>query len=147
MPFSDKERTLAYNLLNLYQDGTFDWYDYTNITTGEVASVPFHQQIDFVTVKTRVDEILDDIDSESGNDGRLVVAQQILTAYEDIYTEDVEIRVGGTNTSPGVRYSTDSHEEKLRREFVKVMGVISLQNIMFSGAAGSGGGRNSMVNR
>lgn len=145
MTFTATQRTLAYELLGLFQGGTFDWYDYNDFTTGEIASVPITQQIDFTVAVTRVNAIFAEITAAVGaNEDRETRIGEVLSRYSLISLEDVRVKGGGTAGTPGARYSTDEHIAHLRKLLWTHMGV----RVLVHNAPGQGGGgRNIPVGR
>lgn len=137
--FTDKNRTLISELLGVFQGVTFDWFDYNSSITGEVASVPFGQQIDFSTVATRLDEIIAVIETEV--DGRKARVDEILTEYDCVSLQHNSIGPGGASGAAGFRYTTEAHEAKLKR---KLEDVIGLRSVVRNIAGRSDGSNTSM---
>lgn len=140
--FTEKEKTLMFEILNMYQGGTFDWFDYSSITTGEIASVPFSNQIDFTKANTALNTNITAI--EGGSDGRQARLVEILDKYDTVSLQKMRIGPGGTSGSPGARLDTEEIEEKLRQKVMRNVGLSVVQNRIFTGVKGSLGsaGRN-----
>ena len=110
MAFTAAQKTLMYEMLELFQGGTYDWYDYRE-WNGVVTSVPFGTQISFSTATDRLDAILTAI--EAGSDGRESRIGSILTEYSDISFNTEKITGGGVDSAPGVRWDSDGARRRL----------------------------------
>ena len=140
--FTEKEKTLMFEILSMYQGGTFDWFDYSSITTGEIASVPFGNQIDFTKANTVLNANI--VAIEGASDGRQARLVEILAAYDKVSLDKLRVGPGGTSGSPGARFDTEEIEEKLRQKTMRNVGLSVVQNRIFTGVKGSLGstGRN-----
>ena len=112
MAFTASQKTLVYELLGLYQGGTYNWYDYNSWITGQITSAPFGNSVDFSTATSVLDDNITTI--EASGDNREVRIGEILSAYNDISLQEIAIGKGGSCNTEGVRYNTKAHTDKLR---------------------------------
>lgn len=138
MAFLEKEKTLIFELLGMFQGGTFDWFDYNAFITGQITSVPFGNQVDFATAKTVIDSNIADI--VASGDGREARIKEILVEYDCISLQEIEIRTGGARDNAGIRYKTSSQELKLRDKLERHIGIhVALTGIPTSASRGDNG--------
>ena len=111
--FTAAQKTLIYELLELFQGTTFDWYEYRTWPGGTVTSVPWAAQIDFALATTRLEAIITAIEaSADGSQPRLVT---ILSEYSDVSTDVAVVAGGGASGASGARYNPARKRERLRR--------------------------------
>lgn len=123
MVFVASQKTLAYELLGLFQGATFDWYQFNDRVTGEVTSVPLHNQINFTIATTRLEAIFTAITAAAPADNRETRIGEILTEYEAISLDLIEVGSGGGGGASGARYSTKKQIFHLRRLLWTHLGI------------------------
>lgn len=140
MVISANQRSLANELLGMFEGKTFDWFEYSDREdTTIVSSTPLTNQIDFTKASARLTEIFDAI--ELAGDDRQTLIADILTEYNDIrLIAPGRITVGGTNTAPGMRYSVRGQIAHLKKLLWTNLGFRIRVH-------GEGGSRNLRVSR
>ena len=144
MAFSPEDKTICYEALGLYQGGEFIWFDYTTTTTGEVASVPFSQSIDFTVAKDKLDARFTSI--EAAGDGREARIKELVVDWKSIATSNMRLGPGGTNSAPGARMDSQEDRDQIRLLFMMHLGIAALQDVSKIPMGGAGG-RSSRVMR
>jgi hypothetical protein len=117
------EKTLIYELLGVFQGGTFDWYDYNDWTTGEIASVPIHEQVTFQKATDRLEAIIAAINAADAADGRRARISEVLIDYAAMALETARIGPGGAGGAAGLEYSPTKKRERLRTVLQGHLGI------------------------
>ena len=118
--WTDAQRTLIYEMLNLFEGGTFTWVDYNERATGVPTSTPFVNQIDFQTATTRLETILTTLETEtSGRQARIIV---VLAAYLPVSLDSVKIGMGGGGGAAGARYSSARQRGRQKTVLMTLLG-------------------------
>jgi hypothetical protein len=105
-------RQAIHECLGSYQSGSFDWYTYSDKVTGQVTSVPIHNNIDFSTAVNVLDGLLTAIDSAGdGRDARLVTLSQ---EWIDVSTSVLRIEKGGVAGASGAREDPEEARARIR---------------------------------
>ena len=139
MAFTVDQKTLCYEILGLFEGGTFDWFEYRIKEDTSIASgTPLTNQVSFTLAVARLETIFTDI--ENGSDGREARIIAITVKYEPISLEQLDIRTGGTNTAPGARFSTRGMRALHRKQLETHLGI-------HVEASNTGAGRNIRVGR
>lgn len=112
MAFTAAQKTLAHELLGLFEGSVYDWREYVDGITGETSSVPFGQTIDFTEATTLVAGRFTAI--EAGSDNREARIGEILARYSDISLDTARLGPGGADSAPGVRWDPDNERDHLR---------------------------------
>jgi len=116
------ETTLLYEILGMYQIGTYDWYEYITWPGGVATSVPFGQQIDFSTANTRLDAIITAINAADSTDGRRERISAVLAEYSAISLDTARISSGGGAGQPGARYDPSEQRAHLKYMLETLLG-------------------------
>ena len=135
MAFTAAQKTLMYEILGLFEGGTFDWYNYNDRVTGEITSVPMHNQISFTVATTRLEVVFTAI--EGASDNRETRIGEILTEYDEIDFDVATIVVGGASGASGLRYNPDVKRAHLKDLLERNLGI----QIRQLGSGGGGGSR------
>ncbi len=137
MSFDEPQKTLIFELLDLFQGGTFDWVDYNTWVGGQVTSVPFKNQLDFALVTTLVTDTIAAI--VASGDGREARIKTVIAEYDDISLDTIEVGAGGGGGASGARYSSSKQKRHLKQLLQRHMGI---RVRMFGAAQGEIGGNN-----
>ena len=121
MAFTEPQKTLAYELLELFQGGTFDWFEYNDRIAGVSTSVPFTAQINFTVATTRLEAIFTAI--EAGSDGREARIITILDEYECIALDTTSIKTGGGGGAAGARFNPFKGRRHLKKLLMINLGI------------------------
>lgn len=118
--WTDAQRTLIYELLGLFEGGTFTWVDYNERATGVPTSIPFVNQIDFTTATTRLETILTSLETiTDGRQARIIV---VLAAYLPVSLDTVQIKQGGGGGASGARYSSAKQRRRHKVVLMTLLG-------------------------
>lgn len=145
--FSAAEKTLIYELLDIPQITTYDWYSYVTWPGGVVTSVPFGSRIDFSTATTRLESILSNIQTNDGTDGRRSRISAIMSEYSDISLDVAQVGGGGGAGQPGARYNPFTHRKHLRQLLEANLGFSLRRGPMSTSINVPGAGTTSVVMR
>lgn len=150
MPFTAVQKTLTYEILGLFQGGTFDWYTYNDRITGEITSVPLANQVSFTVAAARLEVIFTAI--EAAGDNREVRIGEILTEYSAISFDVTRIGPGGGGGAGGARYDPDVKRSHMKDLLERNLGIQIRQSGSPAGTfgrigSGGGGGRSISVGR
>lgn len=119
--FTQAQKTLIFELLELFQGTTYDWIDYNDRVTGVITSVPWKQQIDFTVATDRLAVILAAI--EAASDGRYDRISTLLTEYNNVATDVATVGMGGGAGTAGARYSPRWKRNRLRELLQLHLGI------------------------
>ncbi len=121
MAFAAEDKSLVNEMLGAFEGGTFDWYQYNDRITGEITSVPLHNQIDFVTVQTQLGVLFTAI--EAASDNREQRIKDITAEYKDISFDVTRIGIGGGSGASGARYDPDEKRAHLKDLLERNLGL------------------------
>ena len=122
--FTGPQRTLLFELLGLFQGGTFDWIDYNTRVGGVLTSVPIQNRIDFDTAVSLVNSTMTTIEGlPTATDDRQARIVAILDEYSEISLDTIEVGTGGGGGSAGARYSTRKQTRHLKRLLQTHLGI------------------------
>ena len=113
------QKTLLHELLELFEGGKFDWFDYNARSSGELTSVPLANQISFAVVITRLDAILIEIAAD-GREARII---KILNEYESVSLDTTRISIGGGGGASGARYDPAEKRAHLKDLLQLLLGL------------------------
>ena len=114
MSFDAAQTTLIHELLEIFQGGTFDWFDYNDWVTGEITSVPLNSPMDLSVARDKLTDILAAIVAAAPTDGREARIKEVLTEYGCVALNEITVGPGGTSAVPGARFSTSKQRTRLR---------------------------------
>ena len=113
------QTTLLHELLELFEGGKFDWFDYNARSSGELTSVPLANQISFTVVITRLDAILVGIAAD-GREARVI---KLLKEYDRIAFDTTRIGIGGGGGASGARYDPEEKRAHLKDLLQLLLGL------------------------
>ena len=144
MAFTAAQKTLANELLGLFEGGTYQWFQYVDDKTGENTGVPWTEQISFAVANTAVTASFTAI--EAAGDDRENRIGTILSEYDDISLDVMFIKGGGVAGVSGLRYDFRMKIARLKSLLEFHLGI-QIRLASGTGPISDGGGRNIRVGR
>lgn len=139
MPDLDKDQvTTIFEMLGMFEIGTFDWFQYNDRITGEITSVPLTNQVSFSQADTRLNAIITDIDAKTLTDGRQSRVIDLVTEYDEISLDTTRIGPGGASGATGARYNPAEQRLHLKSLLETVLGFALRQEATSLGFHGPG---------